>query len=607
MDYITNPLSDEDVTYSILQFLFPEQRISLRGLSQQWNQFAGTEKFSRWMCLLLNEDGRLYIPPRPPPGLTWKNVLIDLWPLRYLWTLDPKNTVINGQQQPQTNQSNNNNNNEEDDDDVPSWWRRDPAEALKKYNIGVLVRFRPEKEKDTNNLLSGDKPETTNNETFYLPLHQRLAIIRSREKRKQQKNNKNLNQIKKDKETETNPVLKTQENNENVTTTTTNKLDKKTSSSLKKKKPTPTSSALKTLQGEGGWFGSDWKKAAFNEVKQNHDGSSNGEGGDGNEGVSSSLSAHIHDVDPMSARVVAVAPGVGLREFKYDYVLPSRSTQSSVYEAATRRLLMDFLNGINATILVYGQTGSGKTFTMFGEQPAAIVTTPRVKPTHEEDDKGKDKERDKGEEMRKARLEKFDSPNPTPNSSDNPQNDDDGQQRRLNNEEDEITERVIKLSLEENSKVEEQVQVEEQVEVKKFTYKEKALRGIVPRAAEEVLIAMKEKRKMGIEASITVSYVEVFGDEVTDLLHNGARCGHSKVSAQRYVLNGATGLKVESFEEIAECLEKGEVMKRKGATAMNDRSSRAHALFIMTLSQYDMKTDRKVKSQLFLADLGGLL
>lgn len=185
----------------------------------------------------------------------------------------------------------------------------------------------------------------------------------------------------------------------------------------------------------------------------------------------------------------------------------------------------------------------------------------------------------------------------------------------------------------------------------------------------------------------------MFGDDVTDLLHNGSRCGHSKVSAQRYVLSGATGtpgvsihstlthtcticlvhactvtslytyvqrffiflfdyfpicslsiscplyyfllshtfiivaylylsmllfmytdrtclhtistLTVNSMEEISALLESGESQKRKGATAMNDRSSRAHALFIMTLDQKDSKTDRRVKSQLFLADLGG--
>jgi hypothetical protein len=50
-------------------------------------------------------------------------------------------------------------------------------------------------------------------------------------------------------------------------------------------------------------------------------------------------------------------------------------------------------------------------------------------------------------------------------------------------------------------------------------------------------------------------------------------------------------------------LEAGEGTKRRAATAMNERSSRAHSLFIMTLEQ--KAGDKKVTSQLFLADLGG--
>lgn len=34
---------------------------------------------------------------------------------------------------------------------------------------------------------------------------------------------------------------------------------------------------------------------------------------------------------------------------------------------------------------------------------------------------------------------------------------------------------------------------------------------------------------LSIESSIGVSYVEVFGDQVSDLLKRGSRCGHSKV------------------------------------------------------------------------------
>jgi hypothetical protein len=135
-----------------------------------------------------------------------------------------------------------------------------------------------------------------------------------------------------------------------------------------------------------------------------------------------------------------------------------------------------------------------------------------------------------------------------------------------------------------------------------------ALRGVVPRAAEEVLLAVAAKRALGIAAQVTVSYVEVFGDEVTDLLQGGALCGHSKVAAQRYVLSGATGVVVESVASVAALLARGDAQKRRAATAMNARSSRAHALFVLTLTQRDAahaRSGRVVTSQLYLADLGG--
>ena len=73
------------------------------------------------------------------------------------------------------------------------------------------------------------------------------------------------------------------------------------------------------------------------------------------------------------------------------------------------------------------------------------------------------------------------------------------------------------------------------------------------------------------------------------------------MAAQRYVLSGATGLAVSTVEELEALLVSGERVKRKAATKMNARSSRAHALFIMTLEQRDLESDKRVKSQLFLA------
>ena len=41
-----------------------------------------------------------------------------------------------------------------------------------------------------------------------------------------------------------------------------------------------------------------------------------------------------------------------------------------------------------------------------------------------------------------------------------------------------------------------------------------------------------KKRNGNLSIELAVSYVEIYGDTVTDLLRNGERCGHSKVAAQ---------------------------------------------------------------------------
>ena len=64
-------------------------------------------------------------------------------------------------------------------------------------------------------------------------------------------------------------------------------------------------------------------------------------------------------------QVLAMAPGVGLRQFEFSKVFGQSTSQEGVYEGAGRRLVMDFLNGISGSMIVYGQTGSGKTYVMF--------------------------------------------------------------------------------------------------------------------------------------------------------------------------------------------------------------------------------------------------
>ena len=54
------------------------------------------------------------------------------------------------------------------------------------------------------------------------------------------------------------------------------------------------------------------------------------------------------------------------RTYKFDQIYGSQADQNLIYSQIAHPLLLDFLRGINVTVLAYGQTGTGKTYTMSG-------------------------------------------------------------------------------------------------------------------------------------------------------------------------------------------------------------------------------------------------
>lgn len=55
-----------------------------------------------------------------------------------------------------------------------------------------------------------------------------------------------------------------------------------------------------------------------------------------------------------------------VRDFTYDAVFPSESSQQHIYEVSTFPILEAVFTGFNGTVFAYGQTGCGKTHTMMG-------------------------------------------------------------------------------------------------------------------------------------------------------------------------------------------------------------------------------------------------
>ena len=73
------------------------------------------------------------------------------------------------------------------------------------------------------------------------------------------------------------------------------------------------------------------------------------------------------------------------------------------------------------------------------------------------------------------------------------------------------------------------------------------------------------------------------------------------------VLQGAVHVKLESVTDALAILRAGELHKRVAATAMNDTSSRAHTVFLLTLTQRhgEGEDEKLLSSQLALVDLAG--
>lgn len=139
---------------------------------------------------------------------------------------------------------------------------------------------------------------------------------------------------------------------------------------------------------------------------------------------------------------------------------------------------------------------------------------------------------------------------------------------------------------------------------------ESAARGIIPRACVEILSAMiQRERTLKISSKLCVSYVEIFGDQIFDLLKGGAPCGQSKVAAQRYVLSGAAEQEVANLHDIEDVLSIGDKQKRFAATAMNERFVHFHfslSYFIITRYAYRVHLDRHVHTLSLFCQLNRL-
>ena len=125
-------------------------------------------------------------------------------------------------------------------------------------------------------------------------------------------------------------------------------------------------------------------------------------------------------------------------------------------------------------------------------------------------------------------------------------------------------------------------------------------------------LQIEEEQSKNKEAKYTVrvSFVEVYNEEIKDLFGergpNGA-CEPLNIREENNTIRvvNLAEITIKSAIETVRLLEKGSSLRMVGGTAMNDQSSRSHAIFTITLEQSRGGENDLIKSKFHLVDLAG--
>ncbi|KAM8866225.1 kinesin-like protein KIF27 isoform 1-T2 [Synchiropus picturatus] len=131
--------------------------------------------------------------------------------------------------------------------------------------------------------------------------------------------------------------------------------------------------------------------------------------------------------------------------------------------------------------------------------------------------------------------------------------------------------------------------------------------GIIDCVAQDLFLLLdNKKRANGVGSTVRVSYVEVYREELLDLLElNTSQKGlHIREDDRgNTVVKGAKETVVTSAEDLLSVLGTGNALRHTGSTGMNEQSSRSHAILTLFLTQQESHS--VLFSKIYLVDLAG--
>ncbi|XP_044124955.1 kinesin-like protein KIF14 [Bufo gargarizans] len=115
--------------------------------------------------------------------------------------------------------------------------------------------------------------------------------------------------------------------------------------------------------------------------------------------------------------------------------------------------------------------------------------------------------------------------------------------------------------------------------------------GIIPRFCQELFYHINVSDQEEVDYHVEMSYFEIYNEKIHDLLNSPRDTGHKialKVREhQTYgpYVHGLSTYVVASFTDVQTWLQLGNKQRATAATGMNDKSSRSHSVFTLSVTQ----------------------
>eukprot|EP00758_Cryptobia_borreli_P007123 Tbor_TRINITY_DN5250_c0_g3::TRINITY_DN5250_c0_g3_i1::g.16646::m.16646/K17914/KIF13; kinesin family member 13 len=127
--------------------------------------------------------------------------------------------------------------------------------------------------------------------------------------------------------------------------------------------------------------------------------------------------------------------------------------------------------------------------------------------------------------------------------------------------------------------------------------------GLIPRVCEAIFAKLNGRGANGSVHTVHVSIVEIYLEEVYDLLNNRKRLAVRQDSLTSFGVVGSRQVPVQSYHDVLQLIKQGDTLKTCAKTAINERSSRAHTFFQLEVETITETGKRTAK--VLLADLAG--